>query len=299
MYASFSAITLKGPILLPLMANPSTTVPGSPRTLGRREAELVAWLEVERPATISVDEVSTTFDWPKGRVYDLLSRLAKKGWLQRMAAGHYEPLLAESGGIPLANPWAALSVWRVPYYVSLASAAYERNLTLDRPGAVQACVPFGTTRPASWKRLPIALVHRRSFDPEGSGPEERHGAIVRLAGVERILLDSATMPGRVGGVFGLARIADRAREQADWRRFAQLAHRSSRGKPASRRIAALFEILGQKVPAELEQLAASGQSDSLLYLGSTRVHGRRGQILPRWRVLVNLSTDALREELAR
>lgn len=281
------------------MSDLPTGVAGSARTLGPLEAELVAWLELERPATISVNDVCETFSWPKHRVYDLLARLAKKGWLQRTVAGRYEPLLAESGGVRLPNPWAALSSWKVAYYVSLASAAYERSLMLDRPAAVQVCVPAGTTRPASWKGMSISLIARRSFDLSGSDLEERHGFVVRMAGIERILLDSATMPGRVGGAFGLARIVDRAADEADWQRFARMARRSGRGTAAGRRIAALFEILNRKVPTELRRIAASERSDSLLYLGSTRVHGRRGQILPRWRVLVNLSTDALREEVRR
>src|SRR5665811_141824 len=281
------------------MPGASNGVAGSARTLGPVEAELVAWLEVERPATIDVDDVCKTFDWPRRRVYGLLSRLAKKGWLQRTVAGRYEPLLAESGGVRLPNPWAALSSWKVAYYVSLGSAAYERNRLPDRPAAIQVCVPAGTTRPTGWAQVSISLVARRSFDLSGSDLEERHGFNVRIAGIERILLDSATMPGRVGGAFGLARIVDRAAERASWERFARLARRSGRGTAASRRIAALLEILNREVPAELERIAASKRSDSLLYIGSTRVHGRRGQILPRWRVLVNLSADALREEVER
>lgn len=280
------------------MVGPSNPV-GIPRTLSRREGEVISWLEVERPPTVSVEEISQALEWPKKRTYSVASRLAKKGWLHRTRAGHYEPLLGESGGIQAANPWAALSSWTVPYYVALASAAYERNLSPDRPGAVQACVPFGTKAPASWRELAIALVPRRGFELEGSRLEERHGVIIRLAGIERVLLDSAITPARVGGVFGLARIVDRASEQTDWDRFARLATRASRGVPASRRIAALLEILGREVPADLGEFAHARDNASLVYLGSTGTHGRRGQIIPRWRVLVNLSAEALREEVQR
>lgn len=272
---------------------------GPPRTLSRREGELVSWLEFERPASVSLEEISRALNWPQKRTYGIASRLARKGWLHRTRAGHYEPLLGESGGIRVPNPWTALSSWKVPYYVALASAAYEHNLNPDRPGAVQTCVPFGTTAPARWRELAITLVPRRGFDLDGSELEERHGVIIRLAGVERVLLDSAIMPARVGGAFGLARIVDRASEQADWRRFAQLAEPASRGVPASRRIAALLQILGRGVPDGLAELATASKNASLIYLGSTRTHGRRGQVLPRWRVLVNLSPEALREEVER
>jgi len=270
-----------------------------PRTLSRREAELVGWLEVERPKSISLAEISNALDWSQKRTYNVASRLAKKGWLHRTRAGNFEPLLGESAGILVPDPWVALTSWKVPHYVALASAAYEHNLTPDRPGSVQVCVPFGTTAPSGWRELAITLVSRRAFKLDGSDLAERHGVIVRLAGVERVLLDSAIAPGRVGGVFGLARIVERGSEQADWRRFAELADGASRGRTAARRIAALLEILDRAVPPPLAELASANKGTPPIYIGSTRTHGRRGEILPRWRVVVNLRPEALREEVRR
>ena len=195
------------------------------------------------------------------------------------------------------NPWVALTSWKVPHYVALASAAYEHNLIPDRPGAVQVCVPVGTTAPVGWRELTIALIPRRAFQLDGSQPSEIHGVPVRLAGIERVLLDSATMPGRVGGVFGLARIVDRGSERASWGRVVELAEKASRGTAAARRIAALLEILNQEVPATLARLASTSKDAPPIYLGSTRVHGRRGEIQPRWRVQLNVSPEALREEV--
>jgi predicted transcriptional regulator of viral defense system len=272
---------------------------GTPRTLSRREAELVSWLEVERPKSISLAEISSALNWPQKRTYSVTSRLVKKHWLRRTRAGHYEPLLGESAGILVPDPWVALTSWEVPHYIALASAAYEHNLNPDRPGAVQVCVPVGTTAPTGWRELAITLVPRRAFQLDGSELAESHGVTVRLAGIERVLLDSATMLGRVGGVFGLARIVDRGREQADWRRFAELAEKANRGVAAARRIAALLEVLGQEVPPTLAKLASASKGTPPLYLGSTRVHGRRGEVLPRWRVQVNLSPETLREEVGR
>lgn len=280
------------------MATPPNQM-GPTRTLSRREAELVSWLEVERPKSVSLAEISSALDWPRKRAYGVTSRLVKKGWLYRTRAGHYEPLLGESAGISVPNPWVALTSWKVPHYVALASAAYEHNLIPDRPKAVQVCVSVGTTAPAGWRDMAIALVPRRAFQLDGSQLAESHGVIVRLAGVERVLLDGATMPGRVGGAFGLARIVDRGRGQADWQRFAELAQMGSRGVAAARRIAALLEVLGHEVPPPLAELASAAKGAPPIYLGSTGIHGRRGEILPRWRVQLNVSPGALREEVTR
>jgi predicted transcriptional regulator of viral defense system len=277
----------------------STNRLGPARTLSRREAELVSWLEVERPKSTSLAEISSALDWPQKRTYDVTSRLVKKGWLHRTRAGHFEPLLGESAGILVPDPWTALASWQVPYYVALASAAFEHNLIPDRPGAVQACVPVGTAAPAGWRELTIALVPRRAFQLDGSELTESHGVTVRIAGMERVLLDSAAIPGRVGGAFGLARIVDRGGEQVDWRRFVELAEKSSRGIAAARRIAALLEVLNQEAPPALAKFASAKKGVSPIYLGSTRAHGRRGEILPRWCVQLNVSPEALREEVGR
>jgi len=279
--------------------SPARNQIGFPRTLSRREAELVSWLEIERPSTISLDEMAEVLGVPKRRTYALASRLAKKGWLHRTNAGHYEPLLGESAGIRAANPWPALSSWKVPYYVGLGSAAYEHNLTPDRPGSVQVCVRSGTSAPGGWRELGITLVPRRVLELDGSELEERHRALIRLAGVERVLLDGARTPGRVGGIFGLARILDRALERAEWSRFAELASAAPRSRAAARRLAALTELLGHEVPPELATLASVPSAAALIYLASTGSNGRRGEILARWRVLVNAAPEGIREEVRR
>ena len=69
------------------------------------------------------------------------SSLARKGWLTRTSRGRYETVLADTGGWALPNPWAALGTSGLRYYVGFQSAAYERGLTPDRPGAVQAGGP--------------------------------------------------------------------------------------------------------------------------------------------------------------
>jgi ribosomal protein L35AE/L33A len=53
------------------------------------------------------------------------------------------------------------------------------------------------------------------------------------------------------------------------------------------------------VPPGLAELADACRGAPVIYLGSTGTHGRRGEIVLRWRVLVNLSPEALGEEVRR
>ncbi|MGO9248922.1 MAG: hypothetical protein ACLP7W_10080, partial [Solirubrobacteraceae bacterium] len=122
--------------------------------------------------------------------------------------------------------------------------------------------------------------------------------LVRV-GVEKILIDAAGLPGRIGGVHGLARVLDRAYPNLDWNLLIDLGERAVRGRAALRRIAALMEILDLQIPETLAKRAKAHRGESLLYLGERRIHGARGTHLPRWAVLDNIGAAALGEEIVR
>jgi predicted transcriptional regulator of viral defense system len=260
---------------------------------------VVAWLEAERRATVSVQEVSEVFAWTPVSIRDALSRLERKGWLRRTARGSYETVPAETGGFAPPNPWAALSTWRQPYYVAFQSAAYEHGLTPDHPGAVQVAVPVGARAPKAWREVPIALIALRAFSAEGVADAQRHGVTIRLASPERILLDGAALPHRVGGALGLARIAGRPVDTADWARVVELARERPGGGAALRRLAAILDLLDVKVPAAPPTEVAACAGTSYLYLGERRLYGARGRRLAQWRVVDNVGVETLREEIAR
>jgi predicted transcriptional regulator of viral defense system len=269
------------------------------RTLSRREAEVIAWLEAERRPSISSREISEHFGWPSQIVWHTVSNLARKGWLTRTSHGHYETVLADTGGWTLPNPWAALGTSGLRYYVGFQSAAYERGLTPDRPGSVQICVPSGTNRPKAWASIPITLIFLRSFSPVGIEQAELHNFQIELATPEKILIDAAGLPRRIGGVHGLARVLDRAHPNLNWGLLVDLSEREVRGRAALRRVAALLEILDLRIPAILAKHARARRGESLLYLGERRIFGARGTPLLRWGVIDNIGASALREEILR
>ncbi len=260
---------------------------------------MVAWFEAERRATVSVQDVSEVFAWTPASIRDALSRLERKGWLRRTAQGRYETVLAATGGFAPPNPWAALSTWRQPYYVAFKSAAYEHGLTPDRPGAVQVAVPVGARAPKAWREVPIALITLRAFSDDGVDDVQCHGVAIRLAGPERVLLDGAALPHHVGGVLGLARIASRAVDTADWARVIELARERPGGGAALRRLATTLDLLGVEIPTPLATAAAACAGTSYLYLGERRLYGARGRRLAQWAVVDNVGVETLREEIAR
>lgn len=272
---------------------------GAPRTLSRREAELIGWLEAEERPQISLPEVRETLGWSDSVARNTLSRLSKKGWLHRTAKGRYETVLAVTGGWSVPNPWASLSTWEQRYYVGFRSAAYEQGLTPDRPGSVQTNVPTGARRPQAWKETPIQLIYLSGFEPAGVERKDVHGFDVWIASPEKVLVDGARLPGRMGGILGLVRVVDRAADQVDWGMVVELAKTSARGRVSGRRLAALLEILGRDVPAPLAQFATAQPGESPLFLGERRTHSAHGERLTRWQVVINVDPSVIREEVRR
>jgi predicted transcriptional regulator of viral defense system len=270
------------------------------RTLSPLESAVMGWVEAERRNAITVDDVASVFDWKRNAIRHVLFRLARKGWLRRTARGRYETVLAETAGFAPPNPWAALASWIPPHYVGFQSAAYELGLTPDRPGDVQVAVAPGAKRPKAWVDVPIELVRLRTFSPEGTQRRELRGWEIAIASSEKVLSDCALLPGRAGGVRGLARIAVRARSSIDWREVVRLAEAHPNGLAAMRRLAALLDIVEPPVPRPLAARAShAGRRVRRIFLGDPKFDGSEGPLLEPWGVIANVDREDLREELWR
>jgi predicted transcriptional regulator of viral defense system len=266
------------------------------RSLGSRQAEVVGWLEAERRRSITSREVMDHFAWAEPTASNVLSDLAKKHWLRRVARGIYEFLPAETGGFQVDDPWPALAGWKAKHYVAFRSAAYQHGLTPDRPGRVQVAVPVGVHRPRAWGGTPIVLLHQRDYSEIGVQLGPVSGWQVRFSGPERTTLDGAIQPKRMGGIPELARVLARAHRNLDWSAVSALATKLRRGRIGLRRLGALAELLELPMPNELED--AVGSARSRLYLGDTSTYGSAGPVLTRWNVVDNVG-PGVRAELNR
>jgi predicted transcriptional regulator of viral defense system len=121
-----------------------------------------------------------------------------------------------------------------------------------------------------------------------------------VATPEKVLSDSALVPGRVGGARGLARIATRAQDSLDWREAVRLIDAHPNGLAAMRRLAALLEVVETPVPEPLASRAAHpGQRVRRILLSDHEFDGSDGELLEPWNVIANIDAADLREELRR
>jgi predicted transcriptional regulator of viral defense system len=271
----------------------------NPRTLGPREAEVLAWLETDRPAIIVVADVADAVDVSRAYARTLVSRLERKGWLQRLTRGRYEPLLGASGGWRAPDPWAALDGWIRPHYVSFASAAHELGLTPDRPGEVQVATVPGAALPRGIAESGVQLVRLRRFTLEGSKVLQLHGHDIRVADTERCLVDCATHLDLAGGALGLSRMLARAHKGVDWVKLAHMAGELPRGVNAMRRLGALLEILDLDIPPALLRPANGTHLRPIPLENLVRFANAEPVVLEKWGIALNVSPEAIREEVRR
>ena len=118
------------------------------RSLSKREYDIVSELAVRRINIISIDRASKIFKIEKKKLWEILYRLEKKGWLERIEKGKYMvvPFQAKEGW--LEHPFVLASELVENYYISYrTSLAYHGLIeqlpvyvyvaTIDRKGKLE------------------------------------------------------------------------------------------------------------------------------------------------------------------
>src|SRR6266545_3286599 len=160
------------------------------RTLGPRESEVLAWLESERRRSVTIDEAAAALGWSSKRTREVFARLARKGWLKRLARGRYETVLAETGGLDAAEPMGgaeplATAVLRRLPVGGIRARAHSRSSGRGagvRPGGREATACMG--RRADRARLPPD-VHARGNRAEDASWLPRGDRLDREAALRR------------------------------------------------------------------------------------------------------------------
>lgn len=103
------------------------------RSLSKREYEIVSELALKRITIITLDEASKLLDIKKEKLWHILYRLEKKGWLERIERGKYMvvPLQAKEGW--LEHPFILASHLIEKYYISYRTALAHYGLTEQLP----------------------------------------------------------------------------------------------------------------------------------------------------------------------
>lgn len=262
--------------------------------LGEAEREVLSALAaLERPA-VTADDVVRLLGKKRSAANLLLSRLARKGWLRRLRRGVYAvvPLSSRSGEPVVEQPFAVAMELFAPCYISGWTAAEHWDLTEQIFNAV---VVYSAKPQRRALQHIGGVTYRVRHVPEeaifGTSRIWSGTVAIEMATVHRTLIDVLDAPEMGGGGRQMLEIV-----QAYWKRrdedagtVLDLAARLGRGS-IFKRLGFTAERFAQPADAWLEACRAQLSAGVSLLDPSGP---RRGPIVSRWRLRINVPMDGL------
>lgn len=253
--------------------------------ISTREAQLLSSLAARGNQLVTIDDVETALGVPRNTAREVASRLAEKGWLDRIVPGEYliVPLAAGPESVYTAHEYLIASRLADPMYVGYFTALSHHGLTEQVPRTVYVATPTrARSREIHGVQYRVVTLDERKFF--GFDPVSVEGATVNVADLEKTLVDGADHPEYAGGIRALAEAMVTADEQGcDWGTVTEYLTRLDNGA-ATKRIAFLADHLDVSLPGRgaLVESFTSGYS----LLDPTR--GDHGRYESDYRLRINL-----------
>lgn len=258
--------------------------------LSAQEREIISVLAAEERTVVSADDIQEVHPCSRSMAHQILSRLERKGWLQRLRRGLYTvvPLSSLDSDPVVENPWVvAMEVFK-PSFISGWTAAEHWDLTeqvFNTVAVVTTAEQRQTMHDIGGVRFRTRTVTAERFF--GDKRVWLGSAGVRIADPSRLLIDIADMPKFGGGgrhMVDVVRAYWRS-EHADPNKLLEYARRFDRGA-VFKRIGFLAEKFGVGLSAawidECRALITRGVTD----LDPDAPH--EGPIATRWNLRVNM-----------
>ena len=266
------------------------------RTLSENEAKVVLDLEWRGQKTVTLADVRAALDTTDGYARYVAHRLVKKGWLERLRPGLFQLVPAERGreGVADTHPLSAGAVLVEPYFFSFGTACTHHRLTEQSFSEVYiTCRVRRRPETIRGKRYVfVRLPGKRWF-----GDEETRvlGQVVRMATMERALLDALDRPRYAGGIGEVSHIVGRGAERLSWDRLLDFIERWQQSAIVQR-LGHLLEVHRADVPSAVrDHLLGLVSPKSKVHLGARRQWGASGDLVRPWNVIRNVPDEVLLE----
>ncbi|MFO7632398.1 MAG: type IV toxin-antitoxin system AbiEi family antitoxin domain-containing protein [Caldilinea sp.] len=260
--------------------------------LGAQEASLLAQLSADGHTIFTTAQAQTLLG-DDAYTANTLSRLVKKGWLQRLQRGLYLIIPLEAGPERLWSESGLVIAGRLvqPSAVAYWSALHYWGMTEQVP---QVVFVQTTQRKAALQVLGmhfrfVTLPERRFF---GVVQRTVDGKAFAVTDREKTLLDAAARPDLCGGVTQLAQALSSNHPEVNWSRLDDYLQRWGAGVVV-KRLGYLIETLHLPVPDRVSRLEQwqgwISQGISMLEPGADT-----GSVTaPRWNLRVNVAVEAM------
>ena len=256
--------------------------------MGEKESYFLARLAANGWTVFSTSEAAPY--WQGATPLSLvLHRLEKKGWLKRLQQGVYLVVPLEAGP---ERAWSESPLVIAPYLIKPAAVAYWSALHYWQ---LTEQIPQVTIVQSTQRRRPVEMLGLRFHFVTVS---ERHffgvtqrrlnGHLVSVTDREKTILDCADRPDLSGGILQLAQALPVAGAAIDWPRLDEYLERWG-GGAVIKRLGYLVESLQVPIPLRQERLRQWQQRLSSGIADLEPGAGRRGSIVTRWRLRVNVT----------
>jgi len=257
--------------------------------LGPKEAQFISLFATKNSGFFRLEE-AVQFWKSRKLTYDLLWRLQKKGWIERIERGKYLIIPLEAGP---ERKWSADSYVIAGFLAELSAVAYwtaicHWNWTEQIPRVVYVQTTKRKSRlihTIFGVEYEIVTVSKRKFF--GHIKEWRDGNACLVTDKEKTLIDCADDVERSGSIMELAKAVKESAREISWARLNEYAERFPNGA-VKKRLGYLFEKLVLQLPTEAKNVLEGWQQGLTKGISALDAAGpRSGKIYTRWKILVN------------
>lgn len=258
------------------------------RPLSPLQSRIILTAEEENRHILRVADFKNFYKTTDSNARTMISQLVAKGWLLRVGRGSYQLQPAKTGldPYPTANKFVAAGQFVTGSFISYGSAAEYHGLTTQ----LFQNVILATTRRRKQMFLPKLKIRLILIDPLNFVGFQKITTVpdVRVATIERTLIDAIDRPELCGGISDVREILTRSRSATNIERVMEYLP-TYRSKSLIQRVGYLLETFGFNLKASDKERLLSWCRGNKAYLfnrnqiGTTKEHNYSKD----WQVVVN------------
>jgi predicted transcriptional regulator of viral defense system len=264
----------------------------SVRTLGKAGSDLLTEITRQGKRIFTYEDAVKAYGSSNRRLWELLSTLVKRGWLQRIEKGKYLILPFEAGRERewTEHEFIIASYLIEPYYIGFRSALNYYGYTEQ----ISRTVYIASTRRKLKSSLVISGVTYRLVNmPErkffGFKQISIDGYKINISEPEKTIVDCLGQLRYCGGLSETVKALWYGRDELDFTKMAEYSRRNG-NRASNQRLGYMIEMLGFKAEKAVEILL---QSLSTRYAPLDTLSKPKGKYVKRWKVIVNTPDNEL------
>lgn len=262
-----------------------TTTNGRP--LPATASKIILTAEEENRQILTVADFMGFYEITASYARKMISELVRTGWLVRIAKGQYQLLPAKTGldPFPMGDKFVLACQAFPDAFIAYGSAAEQHGLSLQ---VFNSVIIANTARSGtrSIGSLNVQLVKVATTNYLGFQSLNR-GPSVKVATLERTLIDCIDRPDLAGGISDLVEILERGKKRADLERVIELLSSYS-SKSLIKKVGFLLEQFDYPLTNAQIDLLLRMSSGVKTYLFSMRIPGTsKSKYSRKWRLIVN------------